>query len=131
MENTYLIDTNVILDYMSNTLPENSALKLEEIINSEFYISVINKIELLGFQRIAPTHEKQIKQFVSFSKVVYLDDEVVEETIALRKKFNIKLPDAIIAASARAVNATLITRNTKDFRKVSNIKLLNLFDPGE
>ncbi|SEL54091.1 hypothetical protein SAMN05421740_106223 [Parapedobacter koreensis] len=57
-----------------------------------------------------------------------MDDDVVIQTIALRKKRKIKLPDAIIAATAIVQKCTLITRNIQDF---SNIKGLRLINPHE
>ena len=74
MENTYLIDTNVILDYMANRLPAKSADKLDKIIDSDFYISIINKIELLGFRDISAVHEKSIQRLISLSRIFHLDD---------------------------------------------------------
>ena len=48
-----------------------------------------------------------------------------EQTITLRKKHKIKLPDAIIAATALVHNLTLLTRNEKDFSKISNVESTN------
>jgi len=45
----YLIDTNVILDFMGGKLPANSTFFLSQIIDNQINISAINKIELLGF----------------------------------------------------------------------------------
>ena len=58
--------------------------------------------------------------------VFELTEEVADLCIGLRKKYKSKLPDAIIAATALAAKATLITRNTSDFK---NIKGLNFIDP--
>ncbi len=57
-----------------------------------------------------------------------MGDEVVEQTIRLRKEYKIKLPDAIIAATAINHNLTLITRNEKDFEKISEVDFINPFE---
>jgi predicted nucleic acid-binding protein len=46
-----------------------------------------------------------------------LDETVAREAIAVRQKYKLKIPDAIIWASARLNNALLVTRNTKDFNR--------------
>jgi predicted nucleic acid-binding protein len=43
----------------------------------------------------------------------------------LRQQHKIKLPDAIIAATAMAEGLTLITRNSDDFKNINSLKLLN------
>jgi predicted nucleic acid-binding protein len=44
---------------------------------------------------------------------------------------NISLPDAVIAASALSLDATLVTRNENDFARVLGLKVLNPFRNGE
>ncbi|WP_425571141.1 PIN domain-containing protein [Olivibacter ginsenosidimutans] len=53
--------------------------------------------------------------------------EVKEETIKIRRRYSIKLPDAIIAATAISHKLTLITRNTKDFSAIKGLKSVNPF----
>ena len=47
--------------------------------------------------------------------MVGLDERVACEAIGLRKERRVKLPDAIIWASARLTDALFVTRNIKDF----------------
>jgi predicted nucleic acid-binding protein len=125
MEQEYLIDTNVVIDYMSERFTLKALDFLDEVFNSTFYISIINKIELLGFKNLSSADEKQFQNFIQAANVIFLHDGIVEETISIRKKYSIKLPDAIIAASALSTNSMLITRNADDFLKISGLKLLN------
>jgi predicted nucleic acid-binding protein len=53
-----------------------------------------------------------------------LTPAIVEKTIELRKAYKIKLPDAIIAATALVNKLTLISRDTNDFRKVKGLKVI-------
>ena len=50
---------------------------------------------------------------------------MVDLTIALRKEYKIKLPDAIIAATALANDLTIVTNNIKDFSNISGLQLIN------
>lgn len=68
------------------------------------------------------------QDFVDSSNVFDLNDDVVRKTIELRKNHKIKLPDAIIAATALIYDLTVLTRNTTDFNKISGLVLNNVFD---
>jgi len=52
MGQKYLLDTNVVLDFMGRKLPENSKVLLSKIIDDQINISAINKMELLGFKHV-------------------------------------------------------------------------------
>ena len=116
-----MIDTNCIIDFSSEKLPENGRLLVANAIDSDPVISVINKIEALGFSIVA----KEILEFVESSLVIGLTDEIIDQTIALRRAHKIKLPDAIIAATAIAYDLTLVTRNTPDFKMIGGLRLLD------
>jgi predicted nucleic acid-binding protein len=64
-------------------------------------------------------------ELIEASTIIPLTDEIVDETIAIRKIHKIKLPDAIIAATAKTKNLTLITRNETDFDSVSGLTIIN------
>jgi predicted nucleic acid-binding protein len=121
----YLIDSNIIIDYFSGLLPDTGQRLINSIVDKIPSISVITKIEVLGFN-MAEVHERLFIDFVNDSNVIELTDEIVNETIAIRKQHKIKLPDAIIAATAIAGQLILITRNVADFKK---LKILGLIDP--
>jgi predicted nucleic acid-binding protein len=55
----FLIDTNILLGYIGNVLPENANKFIEDIIITDFNISVINRIEALGH----PSATKDISDF--------------------------------------------------------------------
>jgi hypothetical protein len=54
---------------------------------------------MFGFQQLSEFEETQFASVIKKSNIIHLHDGVVDETISLRKKLSIKLPDAIIAAS--------------------------------
>jgi predicted nucleic acid-binding protein len=121
MEQKYLIDTNIIIDFSENKLPATAKSFISKIIDDDPSISVINKIELLSFS----VANKVLTEFTEVATVIGLTDDVVNRTIALRKSHRIKLPDAIIAATALAYNYKLVTRDTNDFKNIKGLKVIN------
>jgi predicted nucleic acid-binding protein len=121
MGTRYLLDTNIVIDFSAQKLPATAYDQLTTIIDTLPQISIINKIELLSFSHVP----KQIITFTDAAHVFALDEPVIAKTIELRKKYRIKLPDAIIAATAIVHELTLITRNTPDFKSINGLKLLS------
>lgn len=124
MGKSYLIDINVIIDFSENRLPLNAKLFVAEVIDNEPNISIINKIELLGFSLVT----SEIIEFTNSTNIINLTEDVANQTINLRKKRKIKLPDAIIAATALVYNLTLISRNLKDFDGIDGLAFINPYD---
>jgi len=109
--NKLLLDTNILI-YLSK-----KELNLEDFakVNDVLYISVITLMEAKGYQYSNKKEEIIIDTLCENRIKVSITDEVIETVIDLRKKHRIKLPDAIILATAIENNLKLITRNTKDF----------------
>lgn len=125
MAQRYILDTNTVIDYIGDKLPQNSALAMDKVVNDELNISIIVKIETLGFNG-EDSEMQKLKDFLSLAKTYYVDDLTAEKTIDLRKTYRkLKLGDAIIAATALANNLTLISRNTKDFEDISGLICIN------
>ena len=123
MGQKYLIDTNVILDFLGGKLPAKSEYKLSEIIDKQINISAINKIELLGFSNV----EQVIIDLVNYAVIYHIDDEIIEKTIELRKKYKIRLPDTIIAATAIVNDFILISHNFRDFQKIRELNFIDSY----
>jgi predicted nucleic acid-binding protein len=119
----YLLDTNVILDLSSQKLPLKSKAKVVGIVDKSPKISVITKIELFSL----PNVPAYIVDFAREALVISLEETIVEKTIDLRKRYHIKLPDAIIAATALVYNLTLITHNMRDFQNIKRLKLVDSY----
>jgi len=124
----YLIDTNVAIEYIGEALPEKTLAMLDGVIDGQFYISIINKIELLGFAGITENEELKFQELINAADVLDLDEDIVNSTIEIRKQYKTKLPDAIIAATDLVNKLTIITRNTKDFDKIEGLEVLNPYN---
>lgn len=124
MGERYLIDTNVIIDYTSNLFDDKGSAFVEAIFNTGFTISVVVKIEALGYNEV-PAKMQLLEEFLATATIFPLDDAVTQKTIALKRSKKIKLGDAIIAATALVYNLTLITRNTDDFKNIDGLTVIN------
>ena len=121
MGKKYLIDTNVLIEYLAGVLPDDVSVKIAAIIGEEFNISFVNKIEILGHASAV----KEVVVFVDTANIFYINEEIIERTVSLRKISKIKLPDAILAATAITCDFVLLTRNTDDFKSIKNLKVEN------
>jgi len=122
---SYALDTNSILYYLKKH-KNLSDFFISIIQGSEpVSLSVVNKIELLSYSGLQEEDEKQIKEFIQDFKMRELDDEIVDKTIEVRKKYKLKLPDAIIAATAMINNLILVTHNKKDFKEIRGLKIID------
>lgn len=122
---SYLIDTNAIIEFLGGVLPQSGSAWIQSIVNDEdFSISVINQIELLSFN--GTSDEMTIlTDFTNYSNIIGLTEDVVNKTIELRQKNRIKLPDAIIAATALLNHLIVITRNVSDFNQITGLEVIN------
>ncbi len=120
----YLIDTNAIIDYLGNKITATGMQFMNTVINEVPNISVITKIEVLGFNTTIDEYQL-LADFMDDANIIELSKEVADICIDLRKRYKIKLPDAIIAATALAVNSTLITRNSSDFKNIIGLNVIN------
>lgn len=104
-----LFDTNVLIDHL-NALPQ-ARTELDRFENRA--ISIITWMEVMvGAEAdlVEPT-----RRFLDGFDVIALNDEIANRAVALRRAHRIKLPDAVIWATAQTAGRLLVTRNTKDF----------------
>ena len=99
----YLADTNAII-YLLNG---NACMK--SFLRKKLAVSVITFMELLSFTAITAEEEKSIRQFLECCEVISIDEQVREKTISVKKDYRIKLPDAIIVATAMIQGLPLLT----------------------
>ncbi|MDF3933223.1 type II toxin-antitoxin system VapC family toxin [Pseudomonas citronellolis] len=104
-----LFDTNILIDYLNG----HEQARDELARYSDGAISVISWMEvMIG---ASPTNAAATRAFLDSFSLVQLDEPIAERAVAVRQALRVKLPDAIIKASAEAQGRLLVTRNTKDF----------------
>jgi len=124
----YLLDTNTIIYYLNASLPSTAMQFMHGVVDAHCNISVIAKIETLSFNFATSAEQKIMEGFIAGATILGIDDEIANKTIAIRKLKKIKLPDAIIAATALVYNFTLISRNVPDFNSIDKLNIINPFD---
>jgi predicted nucleic acid-binding protein len=123
--NRYLIDTNIISKLFEGSLPAKAVELLADLSINEQYISIINRIELLSWKELKGNKLEDISAFIAEINELALSEDIVDRTIKIRKGMSIKLPDAIIAATAIVHDITLLSDNDKDFSRISGLNYLN------
>jgi predicted nucleic acid-binding protein len=123
----YLWDTNTVVYYLQQQYPPNAEKFIDTILSVDFpIISAITEIELLCWKTNTKQDELLLKKFIDEATIIELESAIKTKTADIRKVHKIKLPDAIIAATAIVFDLTLLTRNLSDFK---NIKDVLTFDP--
>ena len=105
----YLLDTNFILGILKSDTPALAELSSRRILAGECSYSAITRMELLGFHRITQNEEILIKQKLEHFSYLPLTKDIEDRVIDLRQSRKIKLPDAIIAATALCFGIELLT----------------------
>ena len=125
----YVWDTNTVIYYLQKQLPLSGEDFIDNILNeNQPAISVITEIELLCWRTASEADIVVLKNFITDSVVYELDPGIKLKTIEIRKQYKIKLPDAIIAASALVNNHVLISRNLGDFAKIPQLQIIDPFN---
>lgn len=107
-----VLDTNILVDYLNGV----KAAKGEVDKYGRPLISLITWMEVL----VGAEHQEEeqlLKRFLNRFQTVPIDGAVAEQAVALRRSHKIRLPDAIIWATALNEECILVTRNTRDFPK--------------
>ena len=104
-----VFDTCILIDYLHGM----EAARTELRFYREKHISVITWMEVLV--GATPKDEPATRRFLNRFQPIEIDRTIREEAVTLRRAHRLKLPDAIIWASARMCDLDLVTRNTRDF----------------
>ncbi len=110
----YLLDTNIIIGLLKQHAPTLDLLdtysSVDDLLDTrDCAFSVITRMELLGYPSIDEHESATIERLLAGMQAIPLLTSIEDEAISIRKKSHLKLPDAIIAASARISNRELIS----------------------
>ena len=119
----YLLDTNAIIRLLQGDTGILKVLGMAEWVG----ISIISELEFLSFPNLLEQDKALFRQFLERVDVIGLavqDREFIDSIINLRQRYRLKLPDAIIAASALTNRASLITLDRR-FLGVQDLEVLD------
>lgn len=123
MSGKVLLDSNIIIYLSKGELDSDKVLDSEK----KYFVSVITYMETLGFPFEELKEKEFVQQILSLFKVVYVDKAIADKVVEIRQHKKIKLPDAIIAATALVKKCDLMTRNISDFKNIDDS--LNVINP--
>jgi len=117
MDERFIIDTNIVIYYLDNKIPNDQMPKLSQIFADSFNLSTISIIEILGWHKLSDVDKKKMELFLSNANVHFVDLSIQIKSIEIKQKRKIATPDTIIAATAILNGYTIVTRNVDDFSK--------------
>lgn len=106
-----VFDTNILIDYLNGI---DAAFREFSRYQSRI-ISIITYIEVL-VGATDPHEVKQVRGFLDSFQIRDVSRAVADESVALRQNHRLKIPDAIVYATARAEGCLLVSRNIKDIK---------------
>ena len=90
-----------------------------------FAFSVITKLELLGKFNIEANEAKILTEMLSWGQIFELDEQIEFTTIQLKQRYRLKLPDAIIAATAIENKLPLVSAD-KGFAQIEELDFIQI-----
>ncbi len=120
--NKVLLDTNAVGLYFDDGTFATKYLSPDSIIS----ISIITQLEFLSNPQLTVKNKFMFDEFIELIEILPVSREnkdLVKQVVSIRKKYKLKLPDAIIAATALACNATLISADNI-FQKIHSLKFI-------
>lgn len=124
--NVYILDTNAIIYFLKGD--PAAAASLEKILSGKMalYISVITEVELFSFPHLPLAESERIEALLKTLAIIPLDSRLARMAGFIRCSQGLKVPDAIVAATALFTGSTLLTRNVKDFKRVPQLVLIKV-----
>ena len=116
--NSLFVDTNILLYLLSGD--ETVAEMLDE---KHLVISFVTELELLGYKDLSESDLKIIQELLNEATVMDINTEIKRLVVLLRKNYKVKLPDAIVVASALYANLPLVTAD-KQLSQINELTLI-------
>ncbi len=92
------------------------------------FISLITELEVLGFHKLKPDDELELKRLIAISAILPITEIVIAEAIRLRQQRRRSLGDSIIAATGLLYNLPVLTNNVADFNDIDGLRVIALAD---
>ncbi|MDD2708483.1 MAG: type II toxin-antitoxin system VapC family toxin [Verrucomicrobiae bacterium] len=116
----FLLDTNIVIELLKGE-PAARTLYKVNLASGHLFASQITRIELLSFPDIQPDEEQRIIAFLNRVRVLPISTSIEATAISLRKKHRLRIPDAIILATASCHGCILVSRDLSLIRKAAGI----------
>lgn len=123
----HVFDSNILIYHINGQLDAAMEQALYGCFEQPAYISTITAMEVLSWPGHSDESVEMTAAFLDVFDEIAIDTEIKDVAIKIRRNYRLKLPDAIIAATALHLGLPLVTRNVKDFKDVPELRLINPF----
>ncbi len=105
----YLLDTNIVIGLLKGSPDVMALVKQHGFDFDNAVISQITRMELLSFSGMSGDEQHKVNTFLNEFQVLLLNEAIEQETIKIRLAYGIKLPDAVMVATAQLHKLELLT----------------------
>ncbi|OGG72982.1 hypothetical protein A3A38_04545 [Candidatus Kaiserbacteria bacterium RIFCSPLOWO2_01_FULL_53_17] len=119
----YLLDTNAVIYYVGGEPRALETMRPLMLTDEHTFILPSIVVTELWSGKQALVDAKAIEEFLETLLMFPLDVPLAKSAGELRRNYNLSIGDAIVAATTIAFDATLLTRNVRDFKKVPGLHL--------
>jgi len=110
-------DTNILIYLLEGRV------SVDPYIKTIFAASVVSEIELMGWYKIDEAQKEILHKLIDRLYIIELLPDIKQIAINIKQQHKIKLPDAIIAATAMHLDVPLLTAD-RGFEKIKNLDVL-------
>ena len=118
---SFVIDSNILIYHLQGEEAVRMAIARWSREGDRLFISAITRIEVLAAPVMKEGEEGQIARLLDQFVLLPVEGQVADIAARIRRHYRLELGDSIIAATALLHNASVVTRNVKDFRKVNEL----------
>jgi predicted nucleic acid-binding protein len=122
----YTLDTNAILYYLKDDPDAVAALRTVFSENVPVYVSAVTELELFAYSNLSAHEESLIEELLATTSVIPVDSRIARLAALVRRRYRLKVPDSVIAATAMFTGSKLLPRNSHDFRKIPGLGVLKI-----
>lgn len=122
----YNLDANALIYYLGGEKDITQKINQWRINRERFIVSTIVETELLALPALREGDIEVIERLLNALELIPVDSQIARLAGSLRREYRLKLGDSIIGATSIMFKAPLVTRNVKDFRKVTEIEVIKI-----
>lgn len=122
-----LLDSNLVIYAVKNQYKNWT----EKLASLDYAVSVVSKIETLGYHKISEFENAHLEIFLKNSEVLHLTSKIVDTSIRLLQSRKQDLDDALIAATALVNDMELWTHNVDDFKHIKGLRIVDPIKDNE
>ena len=121
------IDANIIIAYLGNDQTVITTLSQWREEGRALFLSTVAETEVLSFSQWTTEEQRAVEDFLvdNFTSIIF-DRTLARIAADIRRTAKLKFSDAAIAATALATQTPVVTRNQRDFKRVSNLKIVTI-----